>query len=53
LYVGVLGKDAEGWGTLRLKESLEKRSGAFTFFSFSNHVARVGYRPVLSVNDMD
>jgi len=53
LLVGVLGKDAEGWGTSQLMEALERRGESFVFFGFSNLVARVGYPPFVCMNDVD
>ena len=53
MLVGVLGKDAEGWGTSQLMEALERRGESFVFFGFSNLVARVGYPPFVCMNDVD
>ena len=53
MIVGVVGKDAEGWGTQQLRASLERRGVSFTFFGFSNLVAKVGWGPAVSMNDVD
>lgn len=53
MIVGVLGKDVERWGTMRLRESLERRGTSFVFFSFPSLVARVGYRYSVGVSDVD
>jgi ribosomal protein S6--L-glutamate ligase/tetrahydromethanopterin:alpha-L-glutamate ligase len=51
LLVGVVGKNAEGWGTTELRASLQKRGVSSVFFKFSSLVARVGYKPVKDLND--
>ena len=53
MIVGVLGKNFEGWGTMQLKQSLERRGASFAFFNFSNLVARVGYLPAVGIKNID
>ncbi len=53
LLVGVVGRDVDGWGTLQLRASLERRGVSFLFFRFSSLVARVGYGASVSATNTD
>jgi len=53
MIIGVLGRDAEGWGTLQLMRSLEKRGVSPAFLSPLRVVARIGYKPALIIDDVN
>lgn len=53
MIVGILGKDVKGWANAQLKRALERRGATFMFCSFHRLVARVGYPPAASMNDLD
>ncbi|MCW3980500.1 MAG: RimK family alpha-L-glutamate ligase [Candidatus Bathyarchaeota archaeon] len=43
MLIGILGTNADGWGTNQLESSLKARNVPFEFFGFSDMSARVGY----------
>jgi RimK family alpha-L-glutamate ligase len=43
VMIGILGTNADGWGTNQLESSLQARNVPFEFFGFSDLSARVGY----------
>ncbi len=53
MMIGVLGRDAEGWGTLQLMSSLKKRGISPAFISPLKIVARIGYTPAVLVDEVE
>jgi RimK family alpha-L-glutamate ligase len=53
MMIGVLGRDAEGWGTLQLISSLKKRGISPAFISPLKAVARIAYKPALLIDEVD
>ncbi|UCE95383.1 MAG: RimK family alpha-L-glutamate ligase [Candidatus Bathyarchaeota archaeon] len=43
MMIGILGRHLEGWGTMQLRDSLEKHDIPFTLLGLANLAARVGY----------
>jgi RimK family alpha-L-glutamate ligase len=53
LRIGIVGRHVEAWGTLQLRQALEKRGVPCEFLSFSSFAARVGHRPALEAHGID
>jgi RimK family alpha-L-glutamate ligase len=53
LKIGIIGRDIDAWGTVQLRQALEKRGISPTFLRFSSLAARVDYRPILEAGGID
>jgi len=51
LRIGIVTRNKDSWSSSQLRETLVKRNITHVCFSFPHLVARVGYKPHLSVNN--
>ncbi len=53
LKIGIIGRRVEAWGTVQLRQALEKKGVPCEFLSFSSFAARVGHGPALEAHGID
>lgn len=53
MKIGILTRNEDSWCSAQLKEAILKRNFQPVCFSFPNLMARVGYRPEVSLGDID